>query len=100
MHYSTFIDCPLRPYFIRCLLINRILVYLSGCLGWDGCIIKKRRKLRGMVKCMCYSNGIMLGINGIVYIYIYIYIIYINPSHICVVFLMSIDSLLLCKNEK
>ena len=53
-----------------------------------------------MVKCMCYSNGIMLGINGIVYIYIYIYIIYINPSHICVVYLMSIESQLLCKNEK
>lgn len=52
MHYSTFIDCPLSLYFIGCLLINRILVYLSGCLGWDGCIIKKRRKLWGMVKCM------------------------------------------------
>ena len=55
-----------------------------------------------MVKCMCYSNGIMLGINGIVYIYIFIYIyyIYINPFHVCVVYLMSIESQLLCKNEK
>lgn len=90
MHYSTFIDCPLRLYFIGCLLINRILIYLNGCLGWDGCIIRREGNFGGWLN-VCYGNGIMLGINGIIY----------KPISCCVWFIRyQWPSQLLCKKWK